>query len=206
MPTLTPTIFVVDDDASVRKSLQRLLTVCGYRVQTFASAREFLQARPGDTPACLVLDIRLSGLNGLELQQALAAAGRALPIVFITGHGDIPMSVQAMKAGAVDFLPKPFTEQALLGAIEEALAKSRREGAAHSELAGIKARLATLSPREAEVFRQVVAGRLNKEIAAEFGIAEQTVKIHRGRVMDKLQVQSVADLARLAEKAGIAPK
>jgi len=206
MSTPTPVIFVVDDDPSVRKSLQRLLTVCGYRVQTFGSAREFLQARPGDTPACLVLDIRLSGLNGLELQQALAAEGRALPIVFITGHGDIPMSVQAMKAGAVDFLPKPFTEQALLGAIEEALAKSRREGTANSELAGLKARLATLSPREAEVFRHVVTGRLNKEIAAALGIAEQTVKVHRGRVMDKLRVQSVADLARLAEKAGIAPK
>src|SRR5208337_2304555 len=194
-------VFVVDDDLSVLKSLRRLLSVCGFRVETFSSAQEFLRDYQDNVPGCLVLDICLPGLNGFELQRALAEQGHALPIIFITGHGDIPMSVQAMKAGAVDFLPKPFTDQALLEAIKQALDKSRGNDAVRSELAGIGKRLATLTPRETEVFKHVVTGKLNKQIAADLGIAEKTVKVHRGRVMQKLQVQSVAELVLISEKA-----
>ena len=196
-----PVVFVVDDDLSVLKSLRRLLAVCGFRVETFSSALEFLRNYQGDMTGCLVLDIRLPGLNGLELQRTLAEQGRSLPIIFITGHGDIPMSVKAMKAGAMDFLPKPFTDKALLEAIEHALDKSRSDISVRSELDDIRKRLATLTPRESEVFKYVVTGKLNKQIAADLGIAEKTVKVHRGRVMEKLQAQSVADLVRIAEKA-----
>jgi len=196
-----PVVYVVDDDLSVLKSLRRLLAVCGFRVETFSSAREFLQNYLDDVPGCLVLDICLPGLNGLELQRTLAEEGHALPIIFITGHGDIPTSVRAMKAGAVDFLPKPFTDKALIDSIEQALDKSRCDNAVRSELAGIRKRLATLTPRETEVLKYVVTGKLNKQIAADLGIAEKTVKVHRGRVMQKLQARSVAELVLISEKA-----
>ncbi|MBF0505456.1 MAG: response regulator transcription factor [Nitrospirae bacterium] len=196
-----PIVFVVDDDLSVLKSLRRLLDICGFRVGTFSSAQEFLGNYQYNVPSCLVLDICLPGLNGLELQRTLDEQGHPLPIIFITGHGDIPMSVQAMKAGAVDFLPKPFTDQALLDAIKRALDKSRSDNAVRSELADIRKRLATLTPRETEVLKHVVAGKLNKQIAADLGIAEKTVKVHRGRVMQKLHAGSVAELVRIAEKA-----
>jgi FixJ family two-component response regulator len=196
-----PIVFVVDDDPSVRKSLRRLLAVCGFRVETFSTAREFLQTCRDNVYGCLILDINLPGLNGLELQRTMAEEGLSLPIIFITGHGDIPMSVQAIRAGAVDFLPKPFTDQSLLTAIEQALDKSRCDNAARLELADLRKLLMTLTPRETEVLQCVVAGKLNKQIAADLGIAEKTVKVHRGRVMEKLHAQSVAELVRMTEKA-----
>lgn len=197
-----PIVFVIDDDASVRKSLSRLLGSAGYRTETFASAREFLQHGPSRGPGCLVLDLQLPDMNGLELQEVLAQAARALPIVFISGHADIPESVRAMRGGAIDFLPKPFAAPDLLRAIGEALERSRREVKDQLEIAAIQERLARLTPREHEVMCGVVAGRLNKQIAAELGVGEQTVKVHRGRVMEKMGVHSVADLVRLAERGG----
>jgi FixJ family two-component response regulator len=203
MATPEAVVFVVDDDPSVRKLIAQLLSLADYRVETFATAQEFLDANRTPPLGCLVLDIRLPGLNGLELQQALLVRGKPLPIVFVTGYGDIPTSVKAMKAGAVDFLAKPFTEEDLLSAVRHALDRSRREDAAKSELAKIQKLLATLTAREAEVLPYVVAGRLNKQIAAELSIAEQTVKIHRGRIMKKLRVQSLAALVQLAVRAGL---
>ncbi len=201
MSEAQPVVFVVDDDLSVLKSLRVLLEVCGFKVEAFSSAQEFLRNCRDYVPGCLVLDICLPGLNGIELQRTLFERGLSLPIIFITGHGDIPMSVQAMKSGAVDFLSKPFTDQALLDAIEQAMVKSRSDNAVRSELAGIRKSLATLTPRETDVFEHVVAGKLNKQIAADLGIAEKTVKVHRGRVMQKLQARSVAELVRIDEKA-----
>ncbi|MFH1221358.1 MAG: response regulator transcription factor [Candidatus Eisenbacteria bacterium] len=198
-----PIVFVVDDDPSVRKSLRRLLAASGLRVEVFGSAHEFLEKDRGTAFGCLVLDVRLPGLNGLELQQTLAKRDCYLPIVFITGHGNIPMSVQAMKAGAVDFLTKPFSPQKLVTAVELGLEKSRQELARRSEITRLRERLSTLSPRESEVLLHVAAGKLNKQIAADLGIAEKTVKVHRGRVMHKLKVQSVAELVRLVEKLGL---
>jgi FixJ family two-component response regulator len=198
-----PVVFVVDDEASVRKSLGRLLKAAGYRVETFASAQEFLQRPADDALACLILDVQMPGLNGLELQRALLEADRILPIVFITGHGDIPMSVRAMKAGALDFLSKPFDEKDLLEAIRRALEGARQQTAVRAVGDEVRRRLATLTPREYEVLLQVLTGRLNKQIAAALGAAEKTIKVHRGRVMHKMQVDSVADLVRLCEKAGI---
>lgn len=195
-----PAIFIVDDDPSVRKSLYRLMTVYGFRVETFGSAQEFLNAGGSDTPGCLILDVRLPGLDGLELQKILADRGSALPVVFITGHGDIPMSVRAMKAGAIDFLAKPFSEEDLLNAVEQAIEKSRLEGVLATDIAGIHERLALLTAREAEVLRYVATGQLNKQIASTLGISEKTVKVHRGRVMEKLQARSIADLVRMMEK------
>jgi FixJ family two-component response regulator len=200
MNEIQPVIFVVDDDPSVRKSLQRLLSVSEFQVETFGSAREFLQSDHNVTPSCLILDVRLPGLDGLELQKVLAAQGAAPPIVFITGHGDIPMSVQAMKAGAIDFLSKPFSEEALLSAVEQAIDKSRREGALAADIADIRRRMALLTPRELEVLRYVAAGQTNKLIASELGVTEKTVKVHRGRGMEKIQAQSVAGLVRMLEK------
>lgn len=197
------TVFVVDDEPSVRRSLARLLRAAGYRVEIFASAAEFLRAAPVEAVGCLVLDVQMPDLNGLELQQALGAADRRLPIVFITGHGDIPMSVRAMKAGAMDFLSKPFDAKDLLAAIERALATAEARVLEQLGAAEAKRRLATLTPREHEVMLHVIRGELNKQIAAALGAAEKTIKVHRGRVMHKLQVQSVADLVRLCEKAGI---
>jgi FixJ family two-component response regulator len=203
MSATEPTVFVVDDEATVRKSLVRLLKAAGFRVEAFASAGEFLHRPADDTPACLILDVQMPSLNGLELQRALADANRILPIIFITGHGDIPTSVRAMKAGALDFLSKPFDEKDLLVAIRRALATADvqlRERGAGDE---VRRRLATLTPREHEVLLQVITGHLNKQIADTLGAAEKTIKVHRGRVMQKMQAASVADLVRLCEKAGI---
>ena len=196
-------VFVADDDASVRRSLARLLKSAGHAVEVFASADEFLQAERREGVGCLVLDVQMPGLNGLELQTALAERGSCLPIIFITGHGDIPMSVRAMKAGAVDFLSKPFSDDVLLKAVDQALARGRQEFETRAEIAEIRSRLATLTPREREVMEHVVTGELNKQIAVDLGTAEKTIKIHRGRVMQKMRVQSVAELVRIAEKAGI---
>jgi FixJ family two-component response regulator len=209
IPTLKPprsaTVFLVDDDASVRKALTRLIKSAGYQVQAFASARDFLEhwATAEDGPACLVLDVRMPGLSGLDLQQELQSANAPLPIIFITGHGDIPMSVKAMKHGAVDFLPKPVKDKALLGAIAQALERAVRERSVHDKLDDIRRRLETLTPREVEVLRLVITGMLNKQIAHQLGTVEKTIKVHRARVMEKMEVQSLAELVRLAERAGI---
>jgi FixJ family two-component response regulator len=198
-------VFVVDDDPSVRMSLANLLESDDYIVETFGSAAEYL-ARGSDLgPSCLVLDVRLPGLDGLALQRQLAERGRMEQIVFITGHGDIPMGIQAMKRGAVDFLPKPFDDEALLSAVGQALAHSAEHWRTRNEVALIRARIATLTPREFEVFCLVIAGLLNKQIAAELGAALRTIKTHRGRVMRKLAVESVAELVRLAQRAGVTP-
>ena len=196
-------VFIVDDDTSVRKSLSRLIAEAGYRVQAFASPREFLAREPTTGPSCLVLDVRMPGITGLELQQTLAAAVHEIPIIFITGHGDIPMSVKAMKAGAVDFLPKPFAAKDLLDAIRRAVAKDTRDLGTEARDDEIQARVRLLTPRESQVFALVVTGMLNKQIAARLGVGEKTVKVHRARVMEKMQADSVAALVRLADAAGI---
>ena len=198
-------VFVVDDDGSVLTSLANLLESEDYSVETFASAAAYLARRPHLGPACLVLDVRLPGLDGLALQRQLVERGRMEQIVFITGHGDIPMGIQAMKRGAVDFLPKPFDDEALLNAIRQALARSAEDWRRRDDVAQIRARIAMLTPRELEVFRLVIAGLLNKQIAAELGAALRTIKTHRGRVMHKLGVESVAELVRLAQRAGVTP-
>lgn len=203
MSVTEPIVFVVDDEPSVRKSLDRLLKAAGYRVETFASASEFLARRREDEICCLVLDVQMPDVNGLELQQTLAQSDRPVPIVFITGHGNIPTSVQAMKAGATDFLSKPFDAKDLLAAIDHALEKAGQESGALAAAREAKGRLAHLTPREREVLLHVLAGEMNKQIAAALGASEKTVKTHRGRVMHKMGVQSVADLVRLCEKAGI---
>ena len=202
------TVFIVDDDASVRRALTRLIKSAGYAVQAFVSARDFLEYWGGSdqNPGCLVLDVRLPGLSGLDLQHELQAANTLLPIIFITGHGDIPMSVKAMKEGAVDFLPKPVNDKDLLRAIEQALARASHEHAERLVLEEIQRRLKSLTPREGEVMTLVVSGLLNKQIAFELGTVEKTVKVHRARVMEKKQVQSLAELVRLTEKVGIAAK
>jgi RNA polymerase sigma factor (sigma-70 family) len=198
-----PVVFIVDDDASVRKGLERLVRSVGLRGKTFASAPEFLQCAASDSPSCLVLDVRMPGVSGLALQETLAAAGHRIPIIFITGHGDITMSVRAMKAGAVDFLPKPFNDQDLLEAIQEAIARDRQAREVRAALQAIQQRADLLTPRERDVLGLVVAGLLNKQIAAELGMSEKTVKAHRAQVMQKMQVSSVARLVLLAEKVGL---
>ncbi len=198
-------VFVVDDDRSVRTSLANLLESDDYTVETFASAAEYLAQSPYRGPACLVLDVRLPGLDGLALQRQLLEGGRMEQIVFITGHGDIPMGIQAMKRGAVDFLPKPFDDGALLTAVGQALARSAENWQKRDEMSQVRARIAALTPREFEVFRLVIAGLLNKQIAAELGAALRTIKTHRGRVMHKMGVASVAELTRLAQQAGVTP-
>ncbi|MBI4522309.1 MAG: response regulator transcription factor [Deltaproteobacteria bacterium] len=198
------TVFLVVDDPSVRKALTRLIKSAGYQVEAFASAREFLDARPeAKDPTCLVLDVRMPGLSGIDLQRELLTAKAILPIIFITGHGDIPMSVKAMKAGAVDFLPKPVKDTELLRAIEQALARSAREIAEREELEDIQSRVDALTPRERQVMALVVTGMLNKQIAYDLGIVEKTIKVHRARVMEKMGAESLADLVRLAERVGI---
>jgi FixJ family two-component response regulator len=201
MPASVRTVFLVDDDASVRRALTRLIKSAGHHVQTFASAREFLE---GDWHnhglACLVLDVRLPGLSGLDLQRELQTGKETLPIIFITGHGDIPMSVKAMKDGAVDFLPKPVKDTDLLRAIEQAFGRAVRDRAEREELEEIQRRIDSLTPREREVMALVVRGLLNKQVAFELGTVEKTIKVHRARVMDKMQVKSLAELVRLAEK------
>jgi FixJ family two-component response regulator len=203
MTSVTPMVFVVDDDASVRKSLTRVVTSAGYAVEAFASPAEFLAREPFPGPCCLVLDVRMPGLTGLELQETLSAAAHRMAIVFVTGHGDIAMSVRAMKGGAVDFLTKPFDVQNLLDAIARALSKDVKALGEEGRTAEIVDRVKLLTPREAEVFALVVTGRLNKQIAGEMGISEKTVKVHRARVMEKMRATSVAELVRLADRAGV---
>ena len=200
------TVFVVDDDAAVRKSLVRQLKSAGYVAESFASADEFLEYwKKNPAPGCVLLDIQMPGLDGLQLQEKLHNAADGIPIIFITGHGDIPSSVKAMKAGAVDFFPKPFNDEDLLQAIREAIQRDYRVRSDRAGRAAVAERFATLTPREREVLELVVRGMLNKQIAAALGASEKTIKIHRGRVMEKMQVQSVADLVRAADKIGIRP-
>jgi FixJ family two-component response regulator len=197
------TVFLVDDDARVRKSVSRLLTANGRDVRAFASAEEFLAAHDSATPGCAVFDVAMPGIDGLGLQRALSAEGAQRPVIFLTGKGDIPTSVTAMKAGAIDFLTKPVRDKHLLDAIARAELVDAAARHGRGELAAIRAKIETLTPREREVLSHVVAGRLNKQIAADLGTVEKTVKVHRGRVMEKLGVRSVADLVRLAEKGGV---
>ena len=199
-------VCIVDDDASVRTALESLLKSVGLQVRSFASAQEFLTHPKPDAPTCLVLDVRMPGLSGLDCQRQLAEAGFQIPIIFITGHGDIPMSVQALKAGAVDFLTKPFREQELLDTVQQAIEHDRRRRATEAEMAGLRERFASLTMREQEVMSWVVSGRLNKQIAGELGTSEVTVKVHRGQVMRKMQADSVAELVRMAGRLGLAPR
>ena len=198
-----PLVFVVDDDTSVRKSLGRLIKTAGYEAEAFASVGEFLARRPYDGPCCLVLDVRMPGLTGLDLQEALRAAGQRLSIVFITGYRDVPVSVKAMKGGAVDFLTKPVDETVLLAAIRQAVARTQADRRQLARLMEVQSRIKTLTPREAAVFALVVTGMLNKQIGSELGIGEKTVKVHRARVMEKMQAGSLAELVRLAGEASV---
>ncbi len=196
-------VAVVDDDPSVREGLSSLIRSAGLQVETFASAQEFLARAGAEAPSCLVLDLQLPGLSGLDLQKRMAEVGLEIPIVFLTGHGNIPASVQAMKAGAVEFLTKPFDEQDLLQAIQEAIERDRRTRQQHAEMRELQNRYESLTAREQEVMQQVVSGLLNKQVAAELNITEYTVKIHRGRVMRKMHAESLADLVRMAENLEI---
>jgi FixJ family two-component response regulator len=200
MATAKPIVFVVDDDVWIRESLQTLIEDEGWHPQTFASAQEFLDRPRPFTPSCLVLDISLPGLNGLELQKRVTAKRTDMPIIFITGHGDIPMSVGAMKAGAVEFLTKPFNDEVLLTAIRQALERSRLALAQEAEIHELRERYASLTPRERDVMALVVSGLLNKQAAGELGITESTVKAHRGQVMQKMKAHSVADLVKMTAR------
>ena len=200
MPETRPIVFVIDDDADVRKALARLFLAAGRRVETFASARHFLERPAGDEPGCLVSDLRLPDMSGLELFAQLRASGRRLPIVFITGFGDVPTSVQAMKAGAVDFLSKPIDDGDLLDAVDRAISRDLGERQAATEAEELTGRFARLTPREREVFTLVVDGLLNKQIAGRLGTSEHTVKVHRGRVMQKMGAGSLAQLVHFAER------
>jgi FixJ family two-component response regulator len=196
-------VFLVDDNPSVRRGLNRLLISAGHLVEVFASATDFLAREPHNGPSCLILDVRMPELSGLNLQEALARQSRDEQIVFITGHADVPMSVYAMKAGAVDFLPKPFENEALLRAVDHALVRSAERHRQRIERNSLRSRLDTLTPREFEVFQFVIAGMLNKQIGAELGVAEKTIKVHCGHMMEKLGVNSVAELVRMSERAGV---
>ena len=196
-------IAIVDDDASVREGLQSLIRSAGWRVETFVSAQEFLGRLGAQAPSCLILDLQLPGLSGLDLQQRMAEVGLEIPIVFLTGHGNIPASVQAMKAGAVEFLTKPLDEQKLLQAIQEAIERDRRTRQQHAEIRELRERYDSLTAREQQVMQEVVSGLLNKQIAAELNITEFTVKIHRGHVMRKMRAASLPDLVRMAESLGV---
>jgi FixJ family two-component response regulator len=196
-------VFVVDDDAGTRESLENLIRSVGLRVEAFASAQEFLRSQRPDAPSCLVLDVRLPGLSGLDLQKQMAGGERQIPIVFITGHGDIPMSVRAMKAGAVEFLTKPFRDQDLLDAIQQALERDRRAREQQAEVEELRSRYRLLTPRERDVMSLVVTGLLNKQIAGELGTSEASVKVHRQHVMEKMRAASVAALVRMADRVGL---
>jgi len=206
MSDLTPTVFVVDDDPSIRESLSLLLSSAGYSFKTFASAKEFLESeRSTSGPACLVLDVKMPSISGLDLQKELTSRNYAIPVIFITGHGDIPMSVQAMKKGAVDFLSKPFDDDQLLDAVKVALLKDSQARAGLNEQKHIMQRLDSLTTREHEALTYLITGMLNKQIAYELKISERTVKAHRKQVLDKMDVNSIAELVRLTEKVGVKP-
>jgi len=200
-----PIVFVVDDDPSMRRSLESLLRSVGHDVRLFSSAPEFMQAERRDAPGCLVLDVRLPGMSGLAFQQELTKAGVALPIIFITGHGDVPMSVRAMKAGAVEFLTKPFDDQVLLDAIHAAIERDRARRRDHANLAKLRGCYDELTERERQVMSHVVAGWVNKRIAGELGLSVVTVKVHRGQVMRKMLAKSVPELVRMADQLGLLP-
>jgi len=196
----SPVVFVVDDDLSMRRSLANLLRSVGFRVESFTTAQEYLESAPVEAPGCLVLDVRLPGMSGLDLQREIARSRKRRPIVFITGHGDVPMAVQAMKGGAIEFLMKPFREQDLLDAIRRAIDLDSHLRSAQAVLADLETRFESLSPREREVFQRVVAGLPNKQIAAELSLSEATVKVHRGQVMEKMDASSVPDLVNMHAK------
>jgi FixJ family two-component response regulator len=200
MKPAEPIVFVVDDDPSVRGALSRLIRAVGLRVETFASAQDFLKHQRPEAAACLVLDVRMPGLTGLDLQRELAKAGQEIPIIFITAHGDIPMTVRAMKAGAVEFLPKPFRDEDLLGAIRQALERDQVARQQRAELAAIRGKCDTLTSREREVIVPIVKGMLNKQVAAELGITEMTVKVHRHNIMQKMKAKSLPELVRMVER------
>ncbi len=206
MADASSTVLVVDDDPALRESVGRLLRSLGIEAQLFASIADFLNSDPPDGSACLVLDVRLPGKSGLDLQRELAAANRELPIIFITGHGDIPMTVQAMKGGAIEFLTKPFRDQDLLDAIQLGLARDRERRENDKALATLRERFASLSPRERDIMIQVARGRLSKQIAGDIGIAEATVKVHRSRVMRKMKARSLPELGRMADKLKLVPE
>jgi FixJ family two-component response regulator len=201
-----PIVFIVDDDLSVRRTTERLVRTAGFNVQAFTSAREFLKNPRPAGPACLILDVRMPGLDGMELQQELTRAGIHIPIIFITGHGDIPMSVRAMKAGAVEFLTKPFRSRSLLGAIHAAIERDRSAHQERSESGELHQCYGELTPREREVMTLVVTGMLNKQVAGELATTERTIKFHRAHIMQKMQAESLAALVRMAEKLGISGK
>jgi FixJ family two-component response regulator len=206
MADANSTVLVVDDDSTLRESVGRLLRSLGLEAQLFASIADFLNSDPPDGPACLVLDVRLPGKSGLDLQRELAAANRELPIVFITGHGDIPMTVQAMKGGAIEFLTKPFRDQDLLDAIQLGLSHDRARRESEKALTALRERFASLSPRERDIMVEVARGRLSKQIAGDIGIAEATVKVHRSRVMRKMKARSLPELGRMADKLKLVPE
>jgi FixJ family two-component response regulator len=205
MSNATSTVLVIDDDPDLRASVGRLLRSVGINVQLFASISDFLKSDPPDCPTCLVLDVRMPDQSGLDLQRELATANREIPIIFVTGHGDVPMSVQAMKRGAIEFLTKPFRDQDLLDAIQLGLARDHARREDEKDLAALKERFGSLSPREREVVIQVARGRLSKQIAHDIGIAEATVKVHRSRAMQKMQAGSLPELGRMADKLKLVP-